>query len=115
MSWIEDGLPKGMGERLGKAVEIVREANRVRVLCHYDADGTSAAAVLTQALLRQNQEVHVTLSHVLNQERLEQATEGDVDLLLVSDMGSAQVDLLEEVKAPVVVPDAPKKRIAIDA
>ncbi len=105
MSWIEDGLPKGMGERLGKAVEIVREANRVRVLCHYDADGTAAAAVLTRALLRENQEVHVTLSHVLNQERLEQATEGDVDLLLVSDMGSAQVDLLEEIKAPVVVLD----------
>ncbi len=105
MSWIEDGLPEGMGERLGRAVEAVREADRVRILCHYDADGTAAAAVLTRALLRQNQEVHTTLSHVLNPDRLERATEGAVDLLLVSDMGSAQVDLLEEVKAPVVVLD----------
>ncbi|MFQ5985930.1 MAG: DHHA1 domain-containing protein [Thermoplasmata archaeon] len=105
MSWIQDGLPEGMGERLGEAVETVREADRVRVLCHYDADGTASAAVLTRALLRENQEVHATLSHVLNQDRLDRATEDALDILLVSDMGSAQVDLLEGVKTPVVVLD----------
>ncbi|MFQ6012819.1 MAG: DHHA1 domain-containing protein [Thermoplasmata archaeon] len=105
MSWIEDGLPEGMGDRLGRAIETVRDADRVRVLCHYDADGTASAAVLTRALLRENQEVHATLSHQLNRDRLARVTEDAVDLLLVSDMGSAQVDLLEEVKAPVVVLD----------
>lgn len=105
MSWIEDGLPEGMGARLERAVETVRVADRVRILCHYDADGTAAAAVLVRALLRENHEVHTTLSHVLNQERLERAMGDGVDLLLVSDMGSAQVDLLEEVDGPVVVLD----------
>ncbi|MDX1534760.1 MAG: hypothetical protein R3291_03985, partial [Thermoplasmata archaeon] len=62
MSWIEDGLPEGMGERLERAVGIVREADRIRILCHYDADGTAAAAVLTRALLREDHEVHTTLS-----------------------------------------------------
>ncbi len=104
MSLLE-GLPQGLEERLEGAARVVDGAERVRILCHYDGDGTAAAALLALSLLRQGADVHVTLSRQLNEERLRAMTLEGTDVLLVSDMGSAHVDLLETLKLPVVVLD----------
>lgn len=105
MSWLEDGVPDALWTRLEAAVEALEGADRVRVLCHYDSDGTAAAAVLTAAALRRGLEVHATLSHTLREETVEDVAQGAMDVLLVADMGSAQVDLLERIDVPVLVFD----------
>ncbi len=104
MSTLE-GLPEGLSGRLERAVEVVKSAQRVRLLCHYDGDGTASAALLTLALLRQGVDVHATLSRQLDTEKLKALALDGADALLVSDMGSAHVDLLEKLKLPVVVLD----------
>lgn len=105
VSWLEEKLPEPLVERLNRAVATLDEAERARVLCHYDADGTAAAAVLTAALLRQGLEVHTTLSHTLREETVQEVAQDAMDVLLVADMGSAQVDLLERFEVPVLVFD----------
>lgn len=98
-------LPEGLEERLERGAALLEGAQRVRVLCHYDGDGTAAAALLTLALLRQGQEVHATLSRHLNAGILEGLALDGVEALVVSDMGSGQVDLLEGLQIPVVILD----------
>ena len=47
-----------------KAAEIVfsiPKTNRIRVISHYDADGSTAAGIICQALLREGYDFHVTL------------------------------------------------------
>lgn len=100
-----DDLPTPLRERLQEAVRTLGGADRVRVLCHYDGDGTAAAALLTRALLREGLEVHASLSHQLEPEELEGLTLDDADALVVSDMGSAQVDFLEGLDTRVIVLD----------
>jgi RecJ-like exonuclease len=101
----EKGLPRGLEDRLRRALEVLEGASKARILSHYDGDGTAAAALLTMTLLREGMDVHTTLSHHLDAEKVETLTGDGMDILLVSDMGSAQVDLLEKVGSPVVVLD----------
>ncbi len=98
-------LPKPLTGRLEEAVGVVEAAGRARILSHYDGDGTAAAALLTLALLRRGVEVHITLSHYLEPDKLKALALNDADVLLVSDMGSAQIDFLEKLRTPVVVLD----------
>ncbi len=105
MDWMRESLPEGLAERLEKAASTVDGAKRARVLCHYDGDGTAAAALLTISLLREGLDVRTTLSHHLDMEKLKELDPEDADVLLVSDMGSPQVDLFERLKLPVVVLD----------
>jgi RecJ-like exonuclease len=105
MEMKEKVLSSGLEERLQKAVKLFDGARRARILSHYDGDGTAAAALLTMALLRRGLEVHTTLSHHLDAEKVEALTSDGMDVLLVSDMGSAQVDLLEALDVPVLVLD----------
>lgn len=105
METIQRELPEGLEDRLRKAVRLLQEASRVRILSHYDGDGTAAAALLTVAMMREGLDVHTTLSHHLDAEKAKTLTSDGMDLLLVSDMGSAQVDLLEGLGTPVVVLD----------
>ncbi len=100
-----DGLPKGLPERLDRAVEVIDGAEHVRVLCHYDGDGTAAGALLTLSLLRRGADVHVTLSRQLDEEKLKGLGLDGADALVVSDIGSAHVDLLEKLELPTVVLD----------
>ncbi|MFQ5839013.1 MAG: DHH family phosphoesterase [Thermoplasmata archaeon] len=99
------GLPKGLQKRLREAAKVLEGVQRARILSHYDGDGTAAAALLTMTLLREGMEVHTTLSHHLNAEKVQALAAEEADVLLVSDMGSAQVDLLEKLKIPVIVLD----------
>ncbi len=79
--------------------------SRVRILCHYDPDGTTSAAILTRALMRRGKRVHATMSHALDKAAAERMRAESNELLVVSDMGSAQLDLLESLGYPVIVLD----------
>ena len=97
--------PQGLLDRAAKAAELVDGASRVRVFCHYDPDGTTSAAILTRALMRRGKRVHATMAHALDRASADRLNEETNELLIVSDMGSAQLDLLEGLSYPVVVLD----------
>lgn len=98
-------LPEDLTERLGQGIEALEGVDRVRILSHYDGDGTASAALLTASLLRRGVETHATLAHNVDPESLQELALESADALLVSDMGSAQVDVLERLKVPVVILD----------
>ena len=102
---LEDLAPQGLLERARGAADIVDHVSRVRVLCHYDPDGTASAAILARALMRRGKRIHATMAHALDASTLERVKAEPNELLVVSDMGSAQLDLLEEFPYPVVVLD----------
>ncbi len=102
---LEDLAPQGLLERARRGVALVDGVSRVRVLCHYDPDGTTSAAILARALMRRGKRVHATMSHALDAGTVDRVKAEPNELLIVSDMGSAQLDLLEPLPFPVIVLD----------
>ena len=102
---LEDLAPPGLLERAARGVELVDGVSRVRVLCHYDPDGTTSAAILAKALLRRGKRVHASMTHALDRAAADRVRAEPNELLIVSDMGSAQLDLLESLPYPVIVLD----------
>ncbi len=102
---LDDLAPPGLLDRARKAAGLLDDVSRVRVFCHYDPDGTTSAAILTRALMRRGKRVHATMAHALDRASADRLKEESNELLIVSDMGSGQLDLLEALSYPVVVLD----------
>src|SRR5437879_7553742 len=102
---LEDLAPVGLLARMRNAAALVEGAPRVRIFCHYDPDGTPSAAILARALMRRGKRIHASLSNALNRAAAARLREETNELLIVSDMGSGQLDLLEGLPYPVVVLD----------
>ncbi len=102
---LEDLAPQGLLDRARVAAERIDGVSRVRLLCHYDPDGTTSAAILARALMRRGKRVHATMSHALDSATVERVKREPNEFLVVSDMGSAQLDMLESLPFPVVVLD----------
>jgi single-stranded-DNA-specific exonuclease len=102
---LEDLAPQGLLDRARKASELVDGVSRVRIFCHYDPDGTTSASILTRALMRRGKRVHASMAHALDRTSAARLREETNELLIVSDMGSAQLDLLEGLPYSVIVLD----------
>lgn len=102
---LEDLAPHDLLERARKAVDLVDGVSRVRLFCHYDPDGTTSASILARALMRRGKRIHASMAHALDSTSAERLKEEQNELLIVSDMGSAHLDLLEALPYPVVVLD----------
>lgn len=102
---MEDLAPPGLVDRARHAADLVDEVSRVRLFCHYDPDGTTSAAILARALLRRGKRFHATMSHAFDTAARERLKGEQNELLIVSDMGSAQLDLLEDLAVPTIVLD----------
>ncbi|OGS50202.1 MAG: hypothetical protein A3K65_09760 [Euryarchaeota archaeon RBG_16_68_12] len=102
---LADLVPDVILERVRKGVALVDRVRRVRILGHYDPDGTAAAALLARAMLRAGKAFHASTSTVLDADLVERVNaEGD-ELVLVSDMGSGQLDRVEQIACPAIVLD----------
>src|SRR2546426_1058025 len=102
---LDDLAPEGLLDRARKAAGLVDAAARVRIFCHYDPDGTTSASILARALMRRGKRIHATMAHALDRTSAARLREESNELLVVSDMGSGQLDLLEGLPYPVVVLD----------
>jgi len=76
----------------------------VRVISHYDADGISAAAIICHALQRAGYGFHATLSKT-GPSIFEKLQYEDNSLIIFSDMGSGQLEEIEDLKCKVVICD----------
>lgn len=102
---LEDLAPEGLVERARRAAALVDGVSRVRIFCHYDPDGTTSAAILARALMRRGKRFHATMSHAFDRAALDRLKQEENELLIVSDMGSAQLDLIEQLPGPSIVLD----------
>ena len=99
------GIPDVLWTRLRAAVSLLEPVDRVRILCHYDGDGATSAAILARALLRWGKSFRVSLTTVLDDGVVAQVREDSESALLIADMGSGQLDAIEGLGRHTVVLD----------
>ncbi len=89
---------------LSSAAEKIREADDIRVIAHYDGDGTSAAIILASAFERLGKRYHVGFIKALDSESFKTRIMEDTDsLTVVVDAGSDQVKSVPEVEKIIVL------------
>jgi len=91
-----------------KAAEIVLsfpKLTRIRVVSHYDADGITAAGIICHALYREGYDFHATLMRNPFNKGLERLMKEKNELIIFSDMGSGQIDTLEQFGSNIIIID----------
>jgi RecJ-like exonuclease len=78
---------------------------RIRVVSHYDADGISAAAILCKALYRQGYDFHASLMRNPFIQGLERVKKEHNKLVVFCDMGSGQIELVEQFDGKIIIID----------
>ncbi len=92
-------LPDEFSDSLKHALKMVNSASQLRVVSHYDADGLSAAAVMTIALSRGQKRFHLTIRKGLEPGDIDIISKEGNEAILFLDMGSGQVEALEQLEA----------------
>jgi len=98
-------LPENLLTRFSNAAAAVRSCTEARIFSHNDADGISAASVLTAMMIRQGKGSQTTMLKSFDQEAVKTGASTGVDLIIVADMGSANLSLLESLGVKVIVLD----------
>jgi RecJ-like exonuclease len=94
LKWMK--VPATISEKIGEAGALVESTKgKIRIISHYDGDGISAAGIISKAVFRRGKEFHTTMTNVLTKEDIENL-DGGFELLIVTDMGSSQADMISE-------------------
>ncbi|UCH71822.1 MAG: DHH family phosphoesterase [Thermoplasmatales archaeon] len=91
-----------------KASELILSyprSTRIRVISHYDADGITSAAIICKALYRSGYDFHATLMRNPFDKGLAKVSKEDNELIIFLDMGSGQIDTIEEMKCKSIIID----------
>ncbi|HEC81889.1 MAG TPA: DHH family phosphoesterase [Thermoplasmatales archaeon] len=95
-----DLLKKGMEKLL-----FLPKETTVRVLSHYDTDGVTSAAIICEALYRKGYNFHVTLLKHPFKEELTRVKEEGNEFVILSDMGSGQIEYVKNFGCPSIILD----------
>jgi len=100
------GIPDGLWTRLQAAVALLEPADRIRILCHYDGDGATSAAILAHTFLRWgSKSFRISLTTVLDDIVIAGIRDDSEPALVIADMGSGQLDAIESLGRQTVVLD----------
>src|SRR5437867_3155981 len=102
---LADLVPRELLERVRKGVDLVDRVSRVRIVGHYDPDGTTSAAILARAMTRAGKAFHASTSTVIDEGVAKRLREESNELVILSDMGSNQLDRVEGLPCPAIVLD----------
>jgi len=98
-------LPAKMNERLDAAARLIQNSGKIRVVSHYDADGISAATVMAASLFPLDKEFQLSMSRSLDADLIDRIKDEDNDLVIFSDMGSGQLELISSLGCDAIVLD----------
>jgi len=98
-------LPDEFSESLKQALKIIGSAPMLRVISHHDADGIAAGGVMTSALRRAGKQFHMSVVKGLDAEDIERLAKEGNEYILLLDMGSGQIDLIEKLEAKIAALD----------
>ena len=101
-----DAIQK-LTELAKQVADVISGYSHVRVISHNDADGITSAAIICQALHRNNTQFHATIVSRLDESVVDMvnSTASEGDLVVFCDMGCGQSDLIEKVSFDVVIID----------
>ncbi|MBW6516914.1 MAG: DHH family phosphoesterase [ANME-2 cluster archaeon] len=94
-----------LGHKVAKAIEDYRF---IRIISHNDADGITAAGIMSIACLRSNIIFQTSIVSALNQQVIDRVNSHVYEkggAVLFCDMGSGQPELLEQVQDDVIIID----------
>lgn len=97
-------IPSNLLSRFKSAAAEVERASEVRVISHNDADGISSAAIVCATLLRKKKRFQCTMLKGFEEAVVRNTAQG-CDLLIISDMGSSSLDVLDTLPIKVIVLD----------
>lgn len=101
---VSELLPDAFNSDLSKAAELIGKADEIRVIGHYDGDGTSAAIILGTALERLNKRYHISFIKALDLDSFRDRMHEDTETLtVVVDAGSDQVRTVPEMESIIVL------------
>lgn len=83
-------------ERAAKILKAIAREKKVKIFSHFDADGLASASILLKACLRTGQNFELKILKQLTSKTMEKIKFTDDDVLIFSDLGSGQIDLLKE-------------------
>ncbi|KAA8922289.1 DHH family phosphoesterase [Thermoplasma sp.] len=98
---IEDLLPKDLFDKYAKARDLILGADFLRLIVHYDGDGTSSAIILTNMLKRLNKKFHLSYIKELNESGFKSLITDDPTI--VADAGSDQLRFIPDKENVVVL------------
>jgi len=83
-------------QKVAKTVKQLIPSTPVKVISHYDADGICSAAILAKALAREDANFTVQIVKQLRENVLRELKNEENNLLILTDLGSGQIDMLKE-------------------
>ncbi|MEF8873561.1 MAG: DHH family phosphoesterase [Candidatus Thermoplasmatota archaeon] len=92
-------VPDEMEKKLDSALSILEDHDKFRIITHYDADGISAAAVLTRCLMRDQSGFHTSFVDSFPEEIPEGLP------LIFTDIGNSHLEDIAEIEEDVIVLD----------
>ena len=98
-------LPQAFSKRVKSAAELVKKHSFARVISHYDADGVTAASIMCSCLKGSGIGLQATIMKSLDREAVIDLTKETNELTVFLDMGSGQIDGIEEMGSDVVILD----------
>jgi len=92
---------------LKRAAEEIKKADNIRIISHMDADGISSAAVILSTLMRLGKKIHLSIEKQVKPSLIEKLKKEDHDLLVFSDLGSGQIEMISELsqKTKIIILD----------
>ena len=81
------------------------KSSRIRVVSHYDADGISSAAIICKALYREGYDFHASIMRNPFNKGLERLSKEQNELIIFCDMGSGQIETIENIQCKSIVID----------
>ena len=101
---LQDLISEDFYEALKKGARMIDNTDYVRVLAHYDGDGTSAAVILTKALKRKNIKFHLGYIKSLDGENFRKRIEEEKDVFtIVVDAGSDQAQYVPDIEKLLIL------------
>ena len=88
-----------LGRRARACADRLRAADRVLLVSHIDADGLTSAAVASSALARAGIDHEVVFENQLDAESVAAIAAREVDVVLFTDFGSGQLDVIADHEA----------------
>ncbi len=77
----------------------------IRLISHNDADGISSSAILALSLSRENKNFHLSNVKGFNQEVIDRLKKESNHIIVITDLGSGQIELLNDLDDDVIVID----------
>ncbi len=92
-------IPESLLSDLKKAVKRLKDySGYVEIICHDDADGLTAGAILTKALTGAGFFLRTKVVNRLDEDIVAELIEDNSDFYILGDIGSGYLDLLEDLK-----------------